>query len=250
MLFNEGRLTLRVYQRHLLENLLSIVGLNAVFLLYVFGVKDVTGGADVAGTAQRLSFSVAGLFAWNLLLYGVSGVVSGVSEEFKNGTIEQLMLSGKNHQLVYLIRLITTVPLYLLIYVGTLLLLCQAAGTPMHLDLLTLLHMLIVVFSGFGMGFVVLSLILFLQVSSQLGNLFNLALAPLIFASFPEGWVQGVLPIHLAVVNLREGLVTGQFSPINTTLAVLNALFYLLLGLGLYTLSIRNFKIHGNRGFK
>ena len=186
---------------------------------------------------DRLDAIVVGYVLWTLVLFIMGDIAGGLQNEAQTGTLEQLFLSPFGAPRVFLVRALAGLTLQLTLNLSILLIITALTGSHLSFPPTLLLPFSTVLLGAYGLAFAMGSLALLLKRIQQLLGIFQFAL--LFLLTVPtETWVGPLrvfgllLPMAPGAGLLRDVMARGQMlNPVQFTLALLNGLAYLTLGL-------------------
>lgn len=124
----------------------SLAVLYLVFLLIFYGAKALIGGQPTFG--ETLSGIVVGFLIWYLVLMAFSDLASDLIREAQQGTLEQLYMSPSGFGWVIISHLCSSLILNLWIVSFLLLLMMAGSGRWLHLDVGSIVPLLLLTVTG------------------------------------------------------------------------------------------------------
>lgn len=233
------------------EEIIETVIMAVFFYMLFLGASFMAGGSSQFGS--RLDAMVVGYVAWILMMHIYAGVSHDLSQESSTGTLEQIMLTPFGVTRILLMRSLANTTISLVLTVGVALIVMLLTGSKMHVSPEMVLPIGAIIFGSTGLGFMIGSLVyIFKQIRSflmivQFAMMFVM-FVPIETFSLPLKLAGCLLPIVPASASLRVILVEGQFDVLLTAAALLNALFYLLVGMAVFRASERRAKRKGMVG--
>ncbi|MBI3661220.1 ABC transporter permease [Candidatus Acetothermia bacterium] len=228
------------YPFNLIAGLFSIL---MVFLVIFYGAKFVGGNNPNFGST--LEGIVMGFMLWSFIIFAFSDLTWDFIQEAQQGTLEQLYMSPLGFGWISACYVLTFLLINLTITLGMFFLMMAITGKWLHLDLLSLLPlMLLTIWGVYGFGFAMGGLALVFkqvqavfQVFQFIWLLFIVAAQPSVMESFP---VVKFLPVTWGVHLIGRVLLDGQsLSAIPVTdilILAINSAVYFALGYGCFKL--------------
>lgn len=212
----------------------GVVILTAVFYGIFLGTQYMAGPGATFG--QRLDTVVVGYVIWSLVLYIVNDIATNLQMEARTGTLEQVFLSPFGAPRVFFARALASLTLRILLTLLVLAIIMLITGSQIAFPPILLLPLATLLLGAYGLAFFIGSLTLVLKNVQQLLSLFQFLLFFLLAAP-TESWagpariIANVLPILPSTGLLRDVMAREQALNWNGwAIALLNGLFYFLLG--------------------
>lgn len=210
-----------------------LITFYCIFLMMFFGIQIV---GDPTTMETNVQYVIVNYIFWYLAMLAMQDIGWVVSNEATLGTLEQLYMSPMGAWKILLARIIGDTIVHLGILVFLLLLSMWTAQTSLHLNAVSLLPVLMVtLFSMYGISFMIAGLaIIIKQINAFLQILqfvfMGLTFVPLSVAPFLEfaPFVKGVDMIRKMMI---DGATLSSFSVLDYVSLLVNAAFYLLIGL-------------------
>lgn len=140
-------------KRYPFNTISSIITIYLIFLLFFFGYNFL-GGNLLSGTKTLEAF-IVGFFIWTYAIGAYSILAWGIIMEARAGTLEQLYMTPMGYDTVVIYTAIANFFWNLVGVVPILLLMMITTGRFLHLDLITLIPLLILTIAcGYGIGFI------------------------------------------------------------------------------------------------
>ncbi|WP_243355655.1 ABC transporter permease [Bacillus litorisediminis] len=210
-----------------------LITFYCIFLMMFFGIQIV---GDPTTMETNVQYVIVNYIFWYLAMLAMQNIGWVVSNEATLGTLEQLYMSPMGAWKILLARIIGDTIVHPGILVFLLLLSMWTAQTSLHLNAVSLLPVLMVtLFSMYGISFMIAGLaIIIKQINAFLQILqfvfMGLTFVPLSVAPFLEfaPFVKGVDMIRKMMI---DGAALSSFSVLDYVSLLVNAAFYLLIGL-------------------
>ncbi len=238
-------------RRYMFNTASQLVMFYVIFLLIFFGTKAVGGSAISVG--ETLEGIIVGYFLWTLSIYAYGDMSSGIMAEAQMGTLEQLYLSRTGFWFVSACSSAVNLIVYLLISTVLLLAAMVSTGKWLQLDLISILPVLLLTLIGpYGVGFIVGGLALVfkrVQVVSQIMQFFFLGFLLIPVTIYP---LAKYLPLAMGNVLVRRIMVDGlrlwEVPPRELVVLTATGLFYLVLGIAVFSYATRVARTRGLLG--
>lgn len=237
-------------KRYFFNFLGGFVTLYVVFLLIFFGFRGIAGGTEMYGAG--LGNLIVGYVTWVLAMMIYQDVSYNLFNEAREGILEQLYMSPFGYVRVTSFRLIAGLVIHLSMSVVILLAMMLSTGRYLNLDLISLVPLVaMLLIPVAGLGFILGGLQLLYKRIQSILQVVQFLLVGVVAAPIGLGWTQ-FLPGTLASHLVREVMVNEiSFTslPGNQSLLALGiALFYALLGIGVFRFCERRAMISGRLG--
>ncbi|WP_243298399.1 ABC transporter permease [Bacillus litorisediminis] len=222
-----------VLKRYWPNTVSMLITFYCIFLMMFFGIQIV---GDPTTMETNVQYVIVNYIFWYLAMLAMQDIGWVVSNEATLGTLEQLYMSPMGAWKILLARIIGDTIVHLGILVFLLLSSMWTAQTSLHLNAVSLLPVLMVtLFSMYGISFMIAGLaIIIKQINAFLQILqfvfMGLTFVPLSVAPFLEfaPFVKGVDMIRKMMI---DGAALSSFSVLDYVSLLVNAAFYLLIGL-------------------
>ncbi|MGI6365488.1 MAG: hypothetical protein ACOX2G_07070 [Bacillota bacterium] len=192
--------------RYFVNSIGTLITLYLVFMLMFLGVQGFAGGADLGDGLDNL---VVGYITWFVLLLTYQAIPYTILGEAEQGTLEQLYMAPLNFGAVVAFKLIAEILVDMVLVVLLLLVIIGTTGTSLHLDIPSLLPLLLLVIAGgSGLGFLLGGITLLLKRIHSYLQIVQFAIIILVAApaTAPLRWLPVILPANW----MRDVLVQGQ----------------------------------------
>ncbi len=238
-------------RRYLFNMLSALISIYILFLLIFFGVRTLGGGAP--GFGGTLDAIVVGFLVWTFALFTYSNFAWGMIREAQEGTLEQLYMSSVGFIWVSLFRSMSSFLITLIFNITLLILMMATTGRWLHLDVISLLPLLLLTLAGvYGIGLVMGGLALVFKRIESFLQIFQFAIIGLIATPIDRFPVLRFLPLSQGYELIRqvmtEGLSIGQLPTGDLLLLVINSAFYLGIGLIAFHLLLKTARNRGLLG--
>lgn len=216
------------------EELVETVMLAVFFYLIFLGAKYMAG--PTASFGDRLDSIVVGYTVWLLMISTYSGIAYGLYDESKSGTVKQLMMSPYQLSHIFIARTIASTTFSVLVVSAVAGITMFLTGARLHLSPLMALPFLSVIMGSLGLGFIlggmvfVVKQVRSIQMVVQFALLFGV-MVPIETWDTASGIAGSFLPISPGAASLRLLLVNQEFSLLFNSLAILNGLLYMGIGI-------------------
>lgn len=222
--------------------------MSTLFPLLFLGAKFLAGPGAEFG--ERTGAILVGFLLWILTIFAYNTLSFGLSEEAQTGTLEQVFLTPYGPIPLLLVRNLAGLGTQLLLLGTITVVLMLLTGARLSFPPLVALPILTVLLGSYGLGFAMASLaLLFKRVQQLLGISQFLLIFLLQYPLEGTGWLAKLgyfLPLvsgaSLArqMMAAEEGLDWGLLG-----LALFNRLFYLGVGLFIFSRAVRTAKRRG-----
>lgn len=238
-------------RRYLFNFISGLIAIYIIFLLIFLGARALGGGAP--GFGATLDAIVVGFLVWTFALFTYSDMAQGMVREAQEGTLEQLYMSPLGFTRVCLFRSVSSFSITLTFNVVILLLMMATTGRWLHLDVISLLPLILLTLAGVcGIGFIMAGLALvFKRLESFIGIL-QFAMVGLIVAPIDRFPILRYLPLaegsRLIRGVMAEGLSIGTLPIGDLLFLAINTAFYFGGGLLVFNLLLKTAKNRGLLG--
>lgn len=177
-----------------------------VFMLMFLGVQGLAGGAIMGDGLESL---VVGYITWFVLLISYQAVPYTILSEAQQGTLEQLYTAPLSFGALAAFKLIAEILVDMVLAVLLLLFIIATTGTSLHLDIPSLLPLLLlVIIGGSGLGFLLGGAALLIKRVQPYLQIVQFAI--IILVASPVKGVWRWLPVTLPAHWMRQVMVRGQ----------------------------------------
>lgn len=238
--FRRGIIEFKRYPTEFISQVFLVV---IIFYGLFLGGKYITGG-EIFG--DRLSGVVIGYVLWVLVLDAIGEMGYTISEEAKNGNLEQVFLSPLGATTILFVRNLANL-IYLIFFLSIVLIFIMVlTGHYLSLTIMNLIPLLMAVGVAIGIGYLVASMTIIYKRTDQLLNMMQFALLFVImtpFTDFAGNWtiISIIVPFAPMVGLLKEMIIN------NASLLEVGSLFWwscanllIWVGIGLYTFRLAN----------
>ncbi len=226
----------------------GLIMLTLFFYGLLLGAKHIAG---VESFGTNLDAVLVGYATWMIALSGLNNMPTDIQNDARRGTLENLFLSYHNISHVFLARSIVGA-LIGIIFTGIVLaLLLWLTERSVSLSFSVALPIATVIISSVGLGFIAGGVALH---AKQISQVLSIAQYPLLFLMMTpfEKLQQELinmavfLPIVPSAMTLREIMVDGKsISDSYFLIALINAAFYIFLGLFVFRHFVNKVKLSG-----
>lgn len=242
-------LTLR--KRYAWDTAVELLTGYAVFMLLLLGSKAV--GADRMGFGDTEGGIIVGFTILTFVMASYRRLAYSISYEAVSGTLEQFAMSPLGTARVWGTRAASIFVSSALFCMIQLLMMMASTGRWLHLDLGSLLILLVFIYaSGQGVGFLLAG---FAIVEKQIQQLYQLAswmFLALTMLPVPEFPAMRFLPVawgtHMARQVMVENVGLADQPMSHTVFLVVHGVVYLVLGLTAFTWCERRARVLGTLG--
>jgi len=215
-------------------NLLSgLIALYLIFLVVFVGYKALGAGSPQFG--DTLDGIVVGFMMWTFAIAAYSTLSWELMNEARMGTLEQLYMTPFGFDWVCIFRVISSFFLNLIFVLPILALMMVTTGRYLHLDLMSIVPLLILSLAGvYGIGFVMGGLALVFKQVQAFFQIIQFVFIGLIAAPISRLPLLKALPLALGS-NLIGGVMVDKRSilllpPGDLLILLINSAFYFLVG--------------------
>lgn len=192
--------------RYMANALGTLITLYLVFMLMFLGVQGLAGGAIMGDGLESL---VVGYITWFVLLISYQAVPYTILSEAQQGTLEQLYTAPLSFGALAAFKLIAEILVDMVLAVLLLLFIIATTGTSLHLDIPSLLPLLLlVIIGGSGLGFLLGGAALLIKRVQPYLQIVQFAI--IILVASPVKGVWRWLPVTLPAHWMRQVMVRGQ----------------------------------------
>lgn len=229
-LYRKYSIELRRYYFNTISLLISIY---LIFMFIFYSTKSIQGANS--GFGETSAGILVGFMIWFLAIFTYSELSFVLVQEASQGTLEQLAMSPLGFRKVIFIRTIVALLFNLLIMAIFLLLMMMSTGEWLHLDVLSIVPLVLITIVGvLGLSLVVGGLaLLFKQIQSSLQILqfvFVLLISPIVdYVPFIK-----ILPLawgtRLVGRVMIDGISLAQIPVQDLLILIASSIFYFLVG--------------------
>ena len=191
--------------------------LSQVFLVVLIFYGIFLGGTYITGgeiMADRLSIVIISYMMWLLVLEAIGSMGYTISEEAKNGNLEQIFLSPLGATTVLFVRNLANL-LYNLVFIGvSLFAIIYLTGHRLDLAFINLIPLLMGIGAAMGLGYFIASMTIIFKRTTQFLSMLQFVLLFIMmtpFALMESGaWVSIFIPLAPMTGLLHEMIVFGK----------------------------------------
>ncbi|WP_284139601.1 MULTISPECIES: ABC transporter permease [unclassified Virgibacillus] len=223
-------------KRYLPNTIALIVTFYAIFLGMFAGIQII---GDPASQDVNTQYAIVNYIFWFLSIMIMQNIGWEITNEAMRGTLEQLCMSPMGLWRILSARLFSSTFLYLIIIVVLLVGTMLTTGQWLNIDVVTILPiMLLTLVSMIGVGFMIAGIsIIWKQVQAFL-QILQFILAGLTFIPLSVAPLMVFLPFVKGVDLVRNVMIKGwsfqEISGVDFLILGFNAIFYFILGLGVF----------------
>ena len=228
-----------ILKRYWFNTLGSLLTFYLVFLLMFLGYSGFAGGTP--GFEQNLEGLIVGYLLWVFAIYTYQEISNQTLTEAREGTLEQMYMSPFSYTLLAGFKLISSFVVQF-VFVGLLLLVIQwTTGRHISIDFISFLPLLVLTMTGIaGLGFMLGGLALIFKRIQSYMQITQFILVAFVAAPVGAHSVLALLPASLGSHLIREVLVAEvsflALPALSLIGLVVNALFYLIVGIFIFNL--------------
>jgi len=243
---------LKLILRYPLNFFSSIITIYLIFLAIFLGSKYMIG-SQATTFSNTIEGIIVGFFVWTYAISGYSTLSWGLMEEAQTGTLEQLYMSPFGFGTISIFIVISDLILNVFWTVPFLFLMMVTTGKFLHLDLLTIVPLLVLLLAGaYGIGFIMGGLGLIYKRIQSLFQILQFVFVGFIAAPVDKIFAFKFLPLSLGTKLIRDNM-TKRISIFNMPfndifILIITALFYFLLGFYIFKLCEKIAKDRGLLG--
>lgn len=192
--------------RYFVNSIGTLITLYLIFMFMFYGAQGIAGGVSFGDGLDNM---VVGYITWFVLLLTYQAIPYTILGEAEQGTLEQLYMAPLGFGAVAAFKLIAEILVDMVLVVLLLLIIMDTTGTSLHLDIPSLLPLLLLVIAGgSGLGFFLGGITLLLKRIRSYLQIVQFAIIILVAApaTAPLRWFPVILPAHW----MRQVLVQGQ----------------------------------------
>lgn len=220
-----------------LPNTIAMILTFYIIFLGLFGVIQIVG--DPTTQDANTQYVIVNYIFWFLTITIINSVGYEIINEAMRGTLEQLSMSPMGIWRIMSARLLSTTIINLVIVIALLYISMATAGQWLNIDVVTIVPiMLLTLFSMFGIGFIIAGISIILKQVQAFLQILQFILMALTFVPVSLSPVMQFLPFVKGVDMVREVMILGtslsQFTMYDYLVLIINALFYLALGLWVF----------------
>src|SRR5690625_1113128 len=223
-------------KRYLPNTLAMLFTFYFIFLGMFLGIQVI---GDPGSQDVNTQYVIVNYIFWFMAFMIINSIGWEVINEAMRGTLEQLNMSPMGIWRIMTSRLIATTLLYSIMIVFLLYLSMFTTGQWLNLDIVSILPILILtLISMFGMGFIIAGISIVLKQVQAFLQILQFILAALTFVPLTLSPLLAYLPFVKGVDLVREVMINGmtlsQIPAGDFMILGFSAVFYLLLGLGVF----------------
>lgn len=223
-------------KRYLPNTIAMLFTFYIIFLGMFLGIQVI---GDPSTQDINTQYAIVNYIFWFLAFMIINSIGYEVINEAMRGTLEQLNMSPMGIWRIMSARLIATTLLYSVMIIFLLFLSMFTTGQWLNLDLVSIIPILVLtLISMFGMGFIIAGISIILKQVQAFLQILQFILAGLTFVPLALSPFLAYLPFVKGVDLVREIMINGvtlsQIPAGDFLILGFNAIFYLLLGLGIF----------------
>lgn len=223
-------------KRYLPNTIAMLFTFYIIFLGMFLGIQVI---GDPSTQDINTQYAIVNYIFWFLAFMIINSIGYEVINEAMRGTLEQLNMSPMGIWRIMSARLIATTLLYSVMIIFLLFLSMFTTGQWLNLDLVSIIPILVLtLISMFGMGFIIAGISIILKQVQAFLQILQFILAGLTFVPLALSPFLAYLPFVKGVDLVREIMINGvtlsQIPDGDFLILGFNAIFYLLLGLGIF----------------
>ncbi|MCT2535727.1 ABC transporter permease [Aquibacillus koreensis] len=223
-------------KRYLPNTMAFIITFYIIFLAMFAGIKLI---GDPSSQDANIQYVIVNYIFWYLAMVVVNDIGWQISNEASQGTFEQLSMSPMGIWRIMTARLISSTIVNFLIIVALLYISMATTGQWLNIDVITLLPILVLtLISMFGLGLIIAGMtVVFKQIQAFL-QILQFILAALVFVQSNVLPFLVFFPIVKGVELVRNVMIDGvslsQIAVGDFLILGFNAIFYFIVGLGIF----------------
>jgi len=229
-------------KRYLPNTISMVLTFYFIFLGMFLGIQ-VVGNPETAEV--NVQYAIVNYIFWYMAMSVMNGIGFTVQSEVQLGTLEQIYMSPLGAWRIFLSRIISTTITDGLMIIAMLFVSMWTASTWLNLDIISILPALIfTLISMFGVSFMIAGMaIIYKQIGSflQVSQFLLLGLTFVPVSLFP---LLELAPVMKGVDMVRQvmihGYALGDFTWMDFTSLIINAIVYFALGIWVYLRCERN----------
>ncbi|NCU17330.1 ABC transporter permease [Bacillus sp. P1(2020)] len=220
-------------KRYWMNTLSMIVSFYIIFLAMFLGIQVV---GDPSTAELNTQYVIINYIFWYLTMAVMSGIGWVVMNEVTLGTLEQLYMSPLGAWRIFLARIVSSTIVEIGIVIVMLILSMLTAGTWLNLDILSIFPIFVLtIISMIGVSFMIAGMaVIFKQINSFL-QISQFIFAGLTFVPLSVAPFLVFFPVVKGVDMVRQiaihNYTLADFSLMDYTALILNAIVYLVLGI-------------------
>ena len=223
-------------KRYLPNTISMVLTFYFIFLGMFLGIQ-VVGNPETAEV--NVQYAIVNYIFWYMAMSVMNGIGFTVQSEVQLGTLEQIYMSPLGAWRIFLSRIISTTITDGLMIIAMLFVSMWTASTWLNLDIISILPALIfTLISMFGVSFMIAGMaIIYKQIGSflQVSQFLLLGLTFVPVSLFP---LLELAPVMKGVDMVRQvmihGYALGDFTWMDFTSLIINAIVYFALGIWVY----------------
>ena len=238
-----------IWKRYLFNTISTVITIVLIFVVMFFGLKFI-GAKNFGSTIEGL---IVGFFVWTYSIMSYSSLSWGILEEARVGTLEQLYMSPYGFVWISLFYVLSNFILSLAYAVPTLFFLMVITGRYLHIDVISILPLLLFTMAGgFGIGYIAAGIGL---VSKRIKAFFQIL--QFIFIGFISVPVSKyplfkILPFSLGSYLINQNMIKKipiwRMDSIDLIFLFINGIFYIIIGILIFKLFEKKAKKRGTLG--
>jgi ABC-2 type transport system permease protein len=219
------------------EEVIGTLMLAFFFYMLFLGAKFMAG--PTAQFGDRLDAIVVGYVVWLLMMQTYAGIAHDLQSESTSGTLEQLLTTPQGITRIFLMRSLADVSFSFFVTGLVAFVIMLLTGSQLHLSPWMIIPIASVILASTGLGFLVGSLVFLMKQIRSVLMIFQFALLFAVMAPI-ETWgtlgsvLGSLMPVAPGSAALRTILVQQNPDFLMIGLSVLNAVFYLGLGMWVF----------------
>jgi ABC-2 type transport system permease protein len=241
--------------RYPVDTLVSIVSMYVFWAVIFFGGREAATrmGNSPQALTPTLEGLIVGWFLWTMSTIAYAGLSQNVTEEASWGTLEQLYMSPYGFGSI-LASMVVANLVQSLIWGGAILtMMLLSTGQSLTVDLVTIIPVTVLtLFSVVGIGFVFAGFALVYKRIGNISQIMTFVIVGLIAAPAAEVSPMRFLPLVQGSSMLQEAMRQGtrlwQFTGFDFAILAGTAVFYSLVGYGIFILMTRRARRKGLMG--
>ena len=243
------RKEMALFRRYIFNTLSGVIMIGMVFLVLFLGLK-VVGKQDLGGTIEGM---IVGFYVWTCAIMSYQILSWGIMDEARAGTLEQLYMSPFGLRQVSFSYVLSHFVISIGVSVPVLLFMMVLTGKYLHIDLATLLPLLVLTMTaGFGLGYMTGGLGLIHKRIQAFFQILQFVFIGFISLPADKSPFFRLLPFtlgsHLISDNMIRNVPIWKMSPLDLILLVLNAALYLTLGIIVFGICEKKARTDGTLG--
>lgn len=236
-LFNANMRKEYIELKRYLPNTIAILLTFYIIFLGMFAGIQIIG--DPSTQDANIQYVIVNYIFWYLMMIVVNEIGWQISSEASQGTLEQISMSPMGIWRILTARLISLTCIHFFIIVALLYLSMATTGQWLNIDVVTIIPILLLtLLSMFGLGFMIAGLTVILKQVQAFLQILQFILAALAFVPLTVAPFLAFFPIVKGVDLVRsvmiDGLTLSQIRTSDFLILGFNAVFYFVIGLGIF----------------